>query len=91
MPSSKKINASKSAAIHHSPRDRVFRLLKVGHLLNSLVRTTFIMQTKEYSAKNGSNSNQLLTVKNAYGWFIQQKKDTHLKKEGKTKIPSFGS
>jgi hypothetical protein len=41
---SRKITASKSAVIHHSPRDMVFRLLKVGHLFSSLLITTFILQ-----------------------------------------------
>jgi hypothetical protein len=38
----KNTNASKSAPIHHSPRDKVFRLLKLGQLFNYLVRMTFI-------------------------------------------------
>ena len=43
---SKKINASKSAVIHHSPRDKVFRLPKVGHVLSSLLRTTYTLHIK---------------------------------------------
>jgi hypothetical protein len=38
----KKTSGSKSAAIDHSPRDKVFRLLKLGQLFSSLVRITFI-------------------------------------------------
>ena len=59
---SRKITASKSGAIHHSPRDRVFRLLKVGHLFSSLLRTTFILKTKKHSANKGNNSSQLHTI-----------------------------
>jgi hypothetical protein len=36
------INESKSAVIHHSPRDNVFRLRKTGHVFSSLFRIAFI-------------------------------------------------
>jgi hypothetical protein len=37
----KDTNALKSAPTHHSPRDKVFRLLKNGQLFSSLIRITF--------------------------------------------------
>jgi hypothetical protein len=64
--------------MHHSPRDRVFRLLKVGHLSNSLLRTTFILHTKEYLAKNGSNSNNFRLYKVHISVLFNRKNKTNI-------------
>jgi hypothetical protein len=49
----------------------VFGSLKVGHFFNSLLRTTFILQAKEYSTNNGNSWNQLHIIQTVYKKFIQ--------------------
>lgn len=44
----KETNRPKSAAIHQSPRDNVFRLVKIGHILGSLFRITYIWHRSEF-------------------------------------------
>ena len=79
---SKKISVSKSAAIHHSPRDRVFRLPKLGHISSSLLRTTYTHKMSVQQINIVIWINFIFYILNTRGLFnMQRRKQTYQPRE----------